>query len=610
MNELNTAFSYQKIVACNECTFLIEALIRPYDVDGNAIPPSDYVNSFKNTIVFDLEVIEKVLRETAGCSTIISINVSSLSIADDGFIEKVIAQFHAHNNVKLCLELTEYSNLNEDGLKTIADNVRRLRREGILIALDDFGSMFSSDKILFYVEFDYVKLDLFFTEGLSNDHVKFNLLLNTVKKIRDTYGYRIIVEGVEDSLTAELIKEIGLLARTPLFMQGYFFHRPASWSEIGNKSCHDCLVDVAWVSTSSLYEQLIFLVSKYKISTREKDLDALVITTDLINCIELILIGVEGFTDKSREMKRLIDESKSLSLSGKKIIVDTLLEFIYGEECSGDLGPGKTQEDILFHCLDVSSALFVIRDENGEHVYTNKTYDDFCGKKMKGLNVNELFYCLAHVEAQQIEIWLEHDALTISKNTVHSALETCVVGGVEMYFETKREPITIGNSKYILLSVQDVTESVVKNIRGDLSPKENIDPLTRAFNRHYLDIVDASNYSSCVFIDLDGFKLANDINGHDYGDLILKSICQIAVSEFRPTDAIFRYGGDEIVILSSLEDIRKLTDRILLVRSTLEAKFEGISFSFGVCSVGDSISEALVKSDVLMYKNKQSRKKI
>ncbi|WP_429060417.1 PAS domain S-box protein, partial [Aeromonas veronii] len=283
--------------------------------------------------------------------------------------------------------------------------------------------------------------------------------------------YRIIVEGVEDSLTAELIKEIGLLARTPLFMQGYFFHRPASWSEIGNKSCHDCLVDVAWVSTSSLYEQLIFLVSKYKISTREKDLDALVITTDLINCIELILIGVEGFTDKSREMKRLIDESKSLSLSGKKIIVDTLLEFIYGEECSGDLGPGKTQEDILFHCLDVSSALFVIRDENGEHVYTNKTYDDFCGKKMKGLNVNELFYCLAHVEAQQIEIWLEHDALTISKNTVHSALETCVVGGVEMYFETKREPITIGNSKYILLSVQDVTESVVKNIRGDLSPK-------------------------------------------------------------------------------------------------------------------------------------------
>ncbi|MCR3970432.1 GGDEF domain-containing protein, partial [Aeromonas veronii] len=324
--------------------------------------------------------------------------------------------------------------------------------------------------------------------------------------------------------------------------------------------------------------------------------------------IELILIGVEGFTDKSREMKRLIDESKSLSLSGKKIIVDTLLEFIYGEECSGDLGPGKTQEDILFHCLDVSSALFVIRDENGEHVYTNKTYDDFCGKKMKGLNVNELFYCLAHVEAQQIEIWLEYDALTISKNAVHSALETCVVGGVEMYFETKREPITIGNKKYILLSVQDVTESVVKNIRGDLSPKENIDPLTRAFNRHYLDIVDASNYSSCVFIDLDGFKLANDINGHDYGDLILKSICQIAVSEFRPTDAIFRYGGDEIVILSSLEDIRKLTDRILLVRSTLEAKFEGISFSFGACSVGNSISEALVKSDALMYKNKKSRK--
>lgn len=602
------SFVYQPVVACNESIFFIESLIRPCDVDGNPIPPSEYVNLFKDTVSFDLDVIRKVLRETAGCSSIISINVSTLSIADNGFVEQIIAMFHENKSRKFCLELTEYSDLNEDILETIAGNVARLRRGGVLIALDDFGSSFSSEKILFYVNFDYVKLDMFFVKGLSNNHVKFNLLLNTVNKIRNTYGYRIIIEGIEDSFTAELVKEIGKLSRAQIFMQGFFFHRPANWSEVKSKLCNDCLVDVVWMSKASLYEQLVFLSSKYRISTRNKHSDSLAITTELINCIKFILIGIDGASAKSIEMNKLIDESESLPLSGKKNVVDKLLDFIYNDNHPMHISPSLTQDDILLYCLDTSELLFAIRDEAGNHLYTNKRYDDFFGKSMTGVNIKSLSSSVSSAEAGQVEECIRHDQLTFSENKIHSAIEMFVVEGVDMYFETKREPIRLGSQKYILLSVEDVTESVIKDVHGKISPAQYIDPLTKVFTRNYLDVIDASSYSSCVFIDLDGFKIANDRNGHAYGDLILKSICQMLASVFRSTDAILRYGGDEIVILSSLDNIRKLTDRILSVRSLLERKFEGISFSFGICSLYDNINEAIEYCDKLMYKNKFSRK--
>ncbi len=50
-----------------------------------------------------------------------------------------------------------------------------------------------------------------------------------------------------------------------------------------------------------------------------------------------------------------------------------------------------------------------------------------------------------------------------------------------------------------------------------------------------------------IYIDLDGFKKINDVNGHAAGDAILKEVTQRLTSELRPADMVCRLGGDEFV---------------------------------------------------------------
>lgn len=68
--------------------------------------------------------------------------------------------------------------------------------------------------------------------------------------------------------------------------------------------------------------------------------------------------------------------------------------------------------------------------------------------------------------------------------------------------------------------------------------------------RHLEDIDDGS--FTALYIDLDRFKLVNDNHGHDVGDSLLAAAAQRVLSAVRSSDAVFRMGGDEFVILSRL----------------------------------------------------------
>src|SRR5690554_4632061 len=75
-----------------------------------------------------------------------------------------------------------------------------------------------------------------------------------------------------------------------------------------------------------------------------------------------------------------------------------------------------------------------------------------------------------------------------------------------------------------------------------------------------------------IFIDLDSFKSINDTMGHSFGDQVLKVLASHLSSCIRGEDAIARFGGDEFLIMVSgmkkLEDLRKITDRIMRVFQT------------------------------------------
>jgi len=124
--------------------------------------------------------------------------------------------------------------------------------------------------------------------------------------------------------------------------------------------------------------------------------------------------------------------------------------------------------------------------------------------------------------------------------------------------------------------------------------------------------------SAAMFLDLDGFKEINDAHGHEFGDLVLKSVADRIKAEIRETDTVARIGGDEFVIISSSLPEVGVAERIagkLIARISRPIHVNEIEVSVGA-SIGialypndGSTSEDLIRSaDRAMYEVKRKGK--
>lgn len=159
------------------------------------------------------------------------------------------------------------------------------------------------------------------------------------------------------------------------------------------------------------------------------------------------------------------------------------------------------------------------------------------------------------------------------------------------------------------------------NIQNDQAYKDH---LTGIFNRRQLDMrlferIQTSSSGrafSCIMLDINRFKSINDTLGHIVGDDALISAATILKSSIRKDDFLSRYGGDEFVILSEIEEetvLTKLIDRIndnAVQFNSSSCKPYSITFSMGYAIYHhDSrmcATEFLNHVDMLMYQNKQS----
>ncbi len=122
-----------------------------------------------------------------------------------------------------------------------------------------------------------------------------------------------------------------------------------------------------------------------------------------------------------------------------------------------------------------------------------------------------------------------------------------------------------------------------------------------------------------LFIDLDNFKDVNDSLGHQHGDQVLTTVSEQLVACVRATDTVFRYGGDEfIVLLSELESsedaelvARKLESAVAAHRLIGGCEIP-LSFSIGISVYpddGDDPEILLQRADAAMYQTKANRTK-
>ncbi|MCD6363404.1 MAG: diguanylate cyclase [Synergistetes bacterium] len=154
------------------------------------------------------------------------------------------------------------------------------------------------------------------------------------------------------------------------------------------------------------------------------------------------------------------------------------------------------------------------------------------------------------------------------------------------------------------------------------------DHLTGAFNRRTLDTDLAEKleearvreeHISIIMLDIDHFKRINDTYGHQVGDYILKSLVRLIHSKLRSEDTIYRYGGEEFVIIlpgASKKNAIKVAERL---RKEIESfpftyrKEEpplriNITCSFGVATFpedGATPEELLKRADKALYRAKE-----
>jgi len=180
------------------------------------------------------------------------------------------------------------------------------------------------------------------------------------------------------------------------------------------------------------------------------------------------------------------------------------------------------------------------------------------------------------------------------------------------------------NEKYVnAFIIREITEYKVKIDR--LSSDAEKDPLTGAKNRRALlysapgileQLRQKEQPLATMMIDIDFFKKVNDVYGHLAGDAVLSGLVRILEENARASDIVFRYGGEEFLVLcqsvprknveAMAERIRQAVEEYIFQAENQEIKITvSIGVYVAVPQIGDRIEAFIERADQLLYKAKE-----
>ena len=200
-------------------------------------------------------------------------------------------------------------------------------------------------------------------------------------------------------------------------------------------------------------------------------------------------------------------------------------------------------------------------------------------------------------------------------------LDTDIYLVISRYMEIDDEPCVMELVRYLAddtLIDMDGRDKLVGKLKG-YQDKLYRDPLTGIYNRRYFEdeIRDMQNPAGVAMIDLDDFKLYNDIYGHDMGDQVLCIVADVIKDCIRKTDKLIRYGGDEFLLILSDMVRGTLRGKLLQIQEAIEnatipncPRLKLTASIGGVISEDGKIDEAIAKADQLMYKAKEHKAQV
>ncbi len=217
--------AYQKIVSSkDEKVHSAELLARWEKEDGVYLSPNLFIPIVEKTELIQeltkyiiIRAIE-FLQKSEGRNIIVSINFSKRDFSNeciDFLLDSIEKSGVNPSNIQIEVierNLADVANLN--------NHLNRLRIHRVKIALDDFGTDYSSYQYLSELTLDTVKLDKSLIFNIHKSEMSRRLVKSIVRFCSES-GIKTVAEGVETKEIADVCKEIGID-----YLQGYYFHMP------------------------------------------------------------------------------------------------------------------------------------------------------------------------------------------------------------------------------------------------------------------------------------------------------------------------------------------------------------------------------------------------
>ncbi len=215
-------------------------------------------------------------------------------------------------------------------------------------------------------------------------------------------------------------------------------------------------------------------------------------------------------------------------------------------------------------------------------------------------------------------------AIALTSSAVIILLDTILYHpqGVNLYFQAD---IALSAMYIVIAWILGFYTRLERQHIAELQLYVNLDGLTGVYNHRYFhdhlkvkceEAVKENLHLSLIMLDIDYFKIYNDIYGHQQGDDILKQVATIIQENLRPTDVICRYGGDEFVIILPKTD-RETAIKVANDLRQYIADFEfpgeellpdhSFTISLGVAEFNgenDSALELINRADSALYRAK------
>ena len=200
-----------------------ESLVRLVDEDGNVLSPYAFLDiskkgSYYNKITH--RVLENSFKILEHITTKISINLSSLDIEKEETREKLYSLFEEYKDdvSRIVFELLEDEEVKD--FAVIKKFIKRVKKLGVKIAIDDFGAGYSNFERLLEFEPDILKIDGSLVKNIANDSYSRNVV-ETIVSFAKKQNITTIAEFVENEEIFNILNNLGVD-----YSQGYYFGEP------------------------------------------------------------------------------------------------------------------------------------------------------------------------------------------------------------------------------------------------------------------------------------------------------------------------------------------------------------------------------------------------